>query len=137
MSSIEIEKFDSALEEAKKQLARECTEALQELFEKKPAISFVICLLHLPEMVPNSLSYPRPHLKIYAFQEQGNITEEEYLGYYWQKPKKERNRLKDPKPPRNIAPDEVPFSKLSIADLRVVAERLQNVTSQINQPISS
>jgi len=122
---IGIERYNEAIQEAKSQLANECEEALRQFSGGRVQTSFEICRLPLPDKAPNSLSYPRPHFLIYTYQEDGSITELEFLGYH-----DEKNRLKRAEP-KNVSPEEVPFSKLSVNSLREIATNLQAVTSQI------
>ena len=120
---INIESFDQKIEQAKRELAHECTTTLSNLLVNK--ITGKLVIEHeIGYMAPKSFfpSYHRPLFRIYTY-ENGELSMHEYLGF---KHRNEKNRIKDAKP-KSIKPEEVPFLKLHLQELRYVALQLREI----------
>lgn len=110
-----IEAFDSAVEQARKLLAQECTNTLRGLVEDNVSGEFEF-LLHNPGYL----------YKIYSYKD-GKVYMERYIGY--SPTQEERDNRINFAEPEEIEVEQVPFDQILHGQLRIVAKSLNDLGS--------
>lgn len=111
-----IEAFDSAVEEARKLLAQECTNTLRGLVEDNVSGEFEF-LRHNPGYL----------YKIYSYKD-GKVYKERYVGYSSPTQDERDNRINFAEP-EEIEVEQVPFDEIHHGQLRIVAKGLKDLGS--------